>query len=486
MQTDNLFNKKLQALNGNMGPPITSVQGTPAMPKMGVRARVSDWPTRKEMADNRPPPRYDSLMTSFPSVPANQASDGGVKQSIINANFLEAKYGLTDLLNNSPYKGGFNPLRQRSNSDVTISDIGAEDVDQTAINPNTGATLHREYGSTSSLDRQSVSGQGFSGTGRPQNPDLGAPSELPSAPPPQALPELLHYTAPAPVTTLSPSLQTAAQIARGDFICISNLDYVDPSLFYSRERERSMLQRQKSEKSESSGLFRRLRTMKSSDGADRQKQSFGSSSSSTEQQDEVARLLGRPQSFQKCFAHYDFQSVLFNISEAAANRANLARRKNVTTGASAASQHQSGCSGGGSSDGSADPLPGCPESPLGSCEDLGAEPDDGDGKSNGLVLTCPYFRNETGGEGERKLGVTRSNSATYSEGGDGYSLEASITSHCTNAGISVLEVTRENYPLQREMVKRYNFEHVDQGAYYYQKYFYNKGKQSLISSVILQ
>ncbi|KAG5278416.1 hypothetical protein AALO_G00098750 [Alosa alosa] len=488
--TDNLFNKKLQALNGNMGPPMTSVQGTPAMPKMGVRARVSDWPTRKEIADNRPPPRYDSLMTSFPSMPPGQTQDGGggggggMKQtqaSVINTNFLEAKYGLADLLNSSPYKGGFNPLRQRSNSDVTISDIGAEDVDQTAINPNTGASLHREYGSTSSLDRQSVTGQGFSGTARPQDPDLGAPSELPSAPPPQALPELLHYTAPpaTATTTLSPSLQTAAQIARGDIICISNLDYVDPSLFYSRERERSALQRQKSEKTESSGIFRRLRTMKSDGGGgERQKQS----SSSTEQ-DEVARLLGRPQSFQKCFAHYDVQSVLFNISEAAANRANLARRKNVTTGASAASQHQGGVGigggsgGGGSSDGSADPLPGC-ESPLGSCEDLGSDPDEGDGKCNGMVLSCPYFRNETGGEAERKLGVPRSNSATYSDGGEGYSLEASITSHCSNAGVSVLEVTRENYPLQREMVKRYNFEHMDQGAYYYHKYFYNKEHQN--------
>lgn len=77
MQADNLFNKKLQALNGgggggNMGPPINTttaggggVQGsTPAMPKMGVRARVSDWPGRKDIVgDNRPPPRYDSLVT---------------------------------------------------------------------------------------------------------------------------------------------------------------------------------------------------------------------------------------------------------------------------------------------------------------------------------------------------------------------------------------------------------------------------------------
>uniref|UniRef100_A0AAY4ACR1 Signal-induced proliferation-associated 1-like protein 2 n=1 Tax=Denticeps clupeoides TaxID=299321 RepID=A0AAY4ACR1_9TELE len=464
MQTDNLFSKKLQALNGGMGPPTSNVQGTPAMPKMGVRARVSDWPIRKETNDNRPPPRYDSLVTSFSSVPPNQNTDNAVNPSQgshANANFLEAKYGLTDLLNNTTYKGDCAPFRPRSNSDVTVSDIGNEDMNQTAVNPNTGASLHREYGSTSSIDRQGQSGEGLLGTLRgSHHPEPN--SEHASAPPPLAYPEMY----PQYSTTLSPSLQTAAQIARGDIICISNLDYVDPSLFYSRERERTLLQRQKSEKIETS-IFRRLKTMKSE--GERQRLNT--------ELDEATRILGRPLGFQKCFGHYDVQSVLFNISEAVANRANLGRRKNVTTGASAASQHQSG----GPGEGSSELLPGC-ESPLGSCEDLGqrigTDPDEGDGKSSDLVLSCPYFRNEIGGEGERKLGLSRANNAPYGAGGEGYTLESSLSTSCTNAGVSVLEVTRENYPLQREMIKRYNIEHVDLGAYYYQKFFYNKEHQN--------
>ncbi len=38
------------------------------------------------------------------------------------------------------------------------------------------------------------------------------------------------------------------------------------------------------------------------------------------------------------FAHYDVQSILFDLSEAATNRDSIGRKKNITSGASAASQ----------------------------------------------------------------------------------------------------------------------------------------------------
>ncbi|XP_062303840.1 signal-induced proliferation-associated 1-like protein 2 isoform X1 [Osmerus eperlanus] len=447
MQLDNPFNKKLQALKGNMGPPIPHGQAAPARPKMGVRARVSDWPQRKDGWEACPPPRYDSL------VPSDQNMDAipGKSQELLNStDFEETKYPLCDLLNHSPMKG-FARVK-RSNSEVTISDIGAEDIDHTTINPNTGATLRREYGSTSSLDRQGLSGEGFSATLRGYHPEV---ADQPSAPPPQSFPELLRFN-----TALSPSLQTAAQIARGDIVCIPGYDYVDSSLLYSRERERSFIQRMKSEKVETS-IFRRLKTMKSEgDYLD---------------QEDVGRF-GRPLSYQKCFAHYDVQSVLFNISEAAANRADLGRRKNTTTGASAASQ----CQASGTGD-TVMPIPIC-ESPVGSCEDLGhkasMEADEGDGKGNHLVLSCPYFRNETGGEGERKLALPKANSATYGSVGEAYTLESTLSTRCTNAGVSVLEMPRESQAFPRDMMKRYTIEHVDQGAYYYHKYFYNKDHQN--------
>ncbi|KAG7462830.1 hypothetical protein MATL_G00188900 [Megalops atlanticus] len=455
MQSDELFNRKFKASNGSMGPPPTGAQGrteggskangTPAMPKMGVRARVSEWPPKKEGWEGRPQPNYESVVMVQNGKP-DQSTD--VSEQSRDApggpDFPKTKYTLGDILVHSPLRG-LHPIRQRSNSDVTISDIDAEDImDQTGVNPNTGASLHREYGSTSSIDRQGLSGEGFFSMLRGYRVDT---LEHRSAPP-IGFPELLHYD-----TSLSPSLQTAAQIARGEIVRIPGLDYADGSLLYSREQEKSFMRRLRSDASETS-LFRKLRTIRSEHDGLRL---------SAEQDDR------RPPSFQKCFAHYDVQSVLFNIGEAVANRANLAKRKNTTTGASAASQYP--LAGGGPAF----------ESPLGSREDLNSkenpDADEGDGKSNGLVLSCPFFRNEIGGEGERRISLSRANSAAHSAG-ESCSYESSLSSHCTNAGVSVLEVPRESQPIHREKVKRYIIEHIDLGAYYYHKYFYGKEHQN--------
>ncbi|XP_049592570.1 signal-induced proliferation-associated 1-like protein 2 isoform X4 [Syngnathus scovelli] len=477
MQSEELFSRKLKALNGSMGPPGSNMQGklegpgktngTPAMPKMGVRARVTEWPPRKDGWDGRPSPNYQSVIPVFQNGQQDHTVDVHAQEEPVcmEVDYSDAKYSLSDLLSHSPLKG-LHPIRQRSNSDVTISDIDSEDVvDQTAVNPNTGASLHREYGSTSSIDRQGLSEDGFFTMLRGYRVDTLDHRSVP----PQGFPELLRCD-----VSLSPSLQTAAQIARGEFVTIPGYDYIDSALLYSREREKSFMRRLKSESSEPS-LFRKLRTIKSESDALR-----------LSLEDDR-----RPLSFQKCFAHYDVQSVLFNISEAVASRANLSQRKNTTTGASAASA--GGLSGIGAS---ALPGPGpdagvigCGsgnsaffESPLGSREDLNPkenlDADEGDGKSNNLVLGCPHFRNEIGGEGERKISLSRANSANYSGLSESCSFESSLSSHCTNAGVSVLEVPRESQPIHREKVKRYIIEHIDLGAYYYHKFFYGKEHQN--------
>ncbi|XP_048844096.1 signal-induced proliferation-associated 1-like protein 2 isoform X2 [Brienomyrus brachyistius] len=453
MQSDDLFNKKLRALNGNMGPPTPNAQGAPAMPKMGVRARVSEWPPRKEGWEGRPAANYESLVIDFQngqSSPGLDVDEQG-RAILLDPAFAESKYTLGDILSHSQHKG-LHPIRQRSNSDVTISDIDAEDVvAQSAVNPNTGASLHREYGSTSSLDRSGLSGDSFLGAMKGYRPETLDPRIAP----PMGFPELLHYD--TTVTSLSPSLQTAAQIARGEIVHLPGFDCMDGALLYSRDRDRTFMQRLRADSSETS-LFRKLRPIRSEHDVLRL---------STEQDD--GSRYSRPLSFQKCFAHYDVQSILFNISEAAANRANMAKRKNTTTGASAASQYQ--VSGG---------MQLC-ESPLGSREDLNSkespDTDEGDGKSNGLVLSCPYFRNEIGGEGERRISLSRANSSPYGAG-ESCSFESSLSSHCTNAGVSVLEVPKESQPIHREKVKRYIIEHIDLGAYYYHKFFYGKEHQS--------
>ncbi|KAI4812421.1 hypothetical protein KUCAC02_023813 [Chaenocephalus aceratus] len=491
MQSEELFNRKLKALNGSMGPPAPNMQGkpdktngTPAMPKMGVRARATEWPPRSDGWDGRPSPNYQSVIPVF----QNGQQEHCVEileqgESVCLEVDYSDKYSLSDLLSHSPLNG-LHPIRQRSNSDVTISDIDSEDImDQHAVNPNTGASLHREYGSTSSIDRQGLTGEGFFTMLRGYQVETLDRRSIP----PMGFPELLRCD-----VALSPSLQTAAQIARGEIVHIPGYDYIDHSLLYSREPDKSFMRRLKSESSETS-LFRKLRTIKSESDALR-----------LSLEDDR-----RPLSFQKCFAHYDVQSVLFNISEAVAGRANLCQRKNTTTGASAASAGLGpgavAGSGGGVVGGAlamamamTGPGPGAGidsgaagcssgntpmfESPLGSREELNPkenlDADDGDRKSNGLVLSCPHFRNEVGGEGERKISLSRANSANYTGMSESCSFESSLSSHCTNAGVSVLEVPRENQPIHREKVKRYIIEHIDLGAYYYHKFFYGREHQN--------
>ncbi|XP_060047967.1 signal-induced proliferation-associated 1-like protein 2 isoform X2 [Erinaceus europaeus] len=469
MQSDDYFARKFKAINGSMGPSTSlnvsnssesggPANGTPAVPKMGVRARVSEWPPKKDCSkelscktlwESRSQTSYESV-TSIMHNGQNNQNDGQQEEQL-DLDYVEAKYTIGDIFVHSPQRG-LHPIRQRSNSDVTISDIDAEDVlDQNAVNPNTGAALHREYGSTSSIDRQGLSGENFFAMlrgYRVENYDHKAMG-------PFGFPEFFSCD-----PSISPSLHAAAQISRGEFVHISGLDYMDGGLLMRRDRDKPFKRRLKSESVETS-LFRKLRTVKS------EHETFKFISDLEEGR--LERDV-RPWNCQRCFAHYDVQSILFNINEAMATRANVGKRKNITTGASAASQTQMPTGQTGN----------C-ESPLGSKEDLNSkenlDADEGDGKSNDLVLSCPYFRNETGGEGDRRIALSRANSSSFSSG-ESCSFESSLSSHCTNAGVSVLEVPRENQPIHREKVKRYIIEHIDLGAYYYRKFFYGKEHQN--------
>ncbi|XP_044276305.1 signal-induced proliferation-associated 1-like protein 2 isoform X4 [Varanus komodoensis] len=464
MQSDDYFARKFKALNGNMVPPASlsgtnkgensnPANGTPAMPKMGVRARVSEWPPKKDYVKEVSKTTWESRpQTSYESAGSvNGDQNEGQQKEHLDLEFAEAKYPLGDIFIHSPHRG-LHPIRQRSNSDVTISDIDTEDVlDQNAVNPNTGAALHREYGSTSSIDRQGLSGENFFAMLRGYRVEnFEQKTHVPFG-----FTEFFHCD-----RTISPSLHAAAQISRGEFVRISGLDYMDSALLFGRDRDKSFKWRLKSESVETS-LFRKLRTVKS----EHETLKF-----SCEVEDSRLDKNVHPWNCQKCFAHYDVQSILFNINEAMATRINVGKRKNITTGASAASQSPMVAGQIGS----------C-ESPLGSKEDLNSkenlDADEGDGKSNDLVLSCPYFRNEIGGEGDRRIALSRANSASFSSG-DSCSFESSLSSHCTNAGVSVLEVPRENQPIHREKVKRYIIEHIDLGAYYYRKFFYGKEHQN--------
>ncbi|XP_053703157.1 signal-induced proliferation-associated 1-like protein 2 [Synchiropus splendidus] len=153
------------------------------------------------------------------------------------------------------------------------------------------------------------------------------------------------------------------------------------------------------------------------------------------------------------FAHYDVQSILFDLSEAATNRDSIGRKKNITSGASAASQLRPVSQPAPSSPAPADDL------------DQAFMLDEGDGNDNELLLSCPHFRNETGGEEQAGLG------RSWGRRGPWSSLRT------PNDAVSVLEEPRESH-VQQQGKSNYFIEHADLGAHYFRKYFYMKDHQN--------
>lgn len=157
----------------------------------------------------------------------------------------------------------------------------------------------------------------------------------------------------------------------------------------------------------------------------------------------------------RAFAHYDCQSLTANLGYAAKLRGILmARRRNTTTGASAASQlNQRSATPDGDS----------------------GDEDAGDGQNNDLLESCPYFRNEIGGETERIVSLTRA-------AGNDRSNRRAVHRPPLAYGVSVLEFPagethwrHATCPFQR--LPR-PVETVDQGALYYRKHFLQTDHQN--------
>lgn len=160
------------------------------------------------------------------------------------------------------------------------------------------------------------------------------------------------------------------------------------------------------------------------------------------------------------FAHYDVQSILFDLTEAATNRDSIGRKKNITSGASAASQLRP----------LSQTMPSSPAQGGGGANMDDPEQslllDEGDGNDNELLLSCPHFRNETGGEEQVGLGRSQWRRGLWS------------SLRTPNDAVSVLEEPRESH-VQQQGKSNYFIEHADLGAHYYRKYFYMKGAFSV-------
>ncbi|XP_067316976.1 signal-induced proliferation-associated 1-like protein 3 [Anolis sagrei] len=410
---------------------------TPAMPKMGVRARIADWPPKREGMKDPSTSRDLETPTSVPRGFQNGQFSSGVTfssgvrgfQRLVRRRSKDTEF--QDGWPRSPGRG-FLPLRNRSSSEITLSECDMEETfEPRGVRLSSGLPLFREYGSTSSIDVQGISEQSF----YEMLNEFRSGTSVDQQQPPQ------------PPDSFRTSRSAKAE-ARND-----QDDYP------LHHKEKSRKKGSKGETGSGDSIFRKLRNVRGD----------GESSKALVDAEEG----GRPWLCQKSFAHYDVQSMLFDLNEVVGRRAYVAQRRNTTTGASAASA-------GSTTTTRSCGLTGLEPAPsFISTEDLNykenLDHDPGDNNSNDLLLSCPHFRNEIGGEQERNVSFSQASAGSPSGGGcgEGSFAEVSPATYCTNASLSVLEVPKE---LQRNIsrLKHYSIEHVDLGARYYQDYFCGK------------
>ncbi|XP_067256069.1 signal-induced proliferation-associated protein 1 isoform X1 [Chanodichthys erythropterus] len=377
MQSDDLFIRKFRRQSPR--PPLARVNFDPKQDGGSVRTRVvAEWP-----------PRREGEGTNSDSVTPNAAA--------LNLRTV-----------------GRGHIMQRSNSDVTLGDLDSTGQvgrkllraggDKTGT-AGQGESLHREYGSLSSLERQT------------QSVDPGAEEQGTLSP------NALRFRDPFVLLGLQEAPPELDGLYQGN--CSPAVDTSKPV---------------KPPKPE--GLSKKAKP-----------------SPPQAPQFSCEQVPGG--AWVRNFAHYDVQSILFDLSEAATNRDSIGRKKNITSGASAASQLRplsqstpsSVSQGGGGSTGSGSSSEDVEQSLL----------DEGDGNDNDLLLSCPHFRNEMGGEESVGLGL--------------HSRCRWRSLQSPNDAVSVLEEPRESH-VQPQGKSNYFIEHADLGARYYHKYFYMKDHQN--------
>ncbi|XP_039452498.1 signal-induced proliferation-associated 1-like protein 2 isoform X1 [Culex pipiens pallens] len=159
----------------------------------------------------------------------------------------------------------------------------------------------------------------------------------------------------------------------------------------------------------------------------------------------------------RAFAHFDCQSLTANLGYAAKLRGLLlARRRNTTTGASAAATYGTRSS-----------------TPDGDSIDE----DYGDGQGNELLESCPFFRNEIGGEEEREVSLTRMQNP-LPPGQQRRAIHRPVLAY----GVSLLECGL-NETLWKASTCPYQrgtrpIEQIDNGALYYRQCFFGQEHQN--------
>ena len=189
----------------------------------------------------------------------------------------------------------------------------------------------------------------------------------------------------------------------------------------------------------------------------------------------------------KAFAHYDVQSAAFDFEIIANNIAKYGdclRRKNTITGASAASGRETAAVIADKSQAN---------ETMCSTNEIQDE-EQGDDKSNELVLSCPFFRNELGGEQDEIFGEFKYTSSYKTLNGQKglnkrhSTLDVVLTAYdsirrgqvFSATGVTILDSYTTHSEINEaadmcSMEDRKMFEHVDHGAFYYRHYFLGQG-----------
>ena len=250
----------------------------------------------------------------------------------------------------------------RSNSDLNVDTVDYSDDDDVPV------SSRREYGSTSSLDLLHKSQEGFFAMlrdFRPGNSDQRSPA-------PPKIHEVLRGNAIC-------EKSSASSIKSGGMFTDKDSDINQSPKLKTKLKHKDRKMRAKSITGEAgSGIFRKLRGSKIEGTEINLKSSEAGLDNTDGRNDERIQ--------RKTFVHFDCQSISVNLSELFERKSFSTERKNTTTGASAASVSRNSYA----------------DNP-----DLLSCVDEGDNKSNNLVLNCPFFRNELGGEDNRNISLCK-------------------------------------------------------------------------------
>ncbi|XP_069117869.1 LOW QUALITY PROTEIN: signal-induced proliferation-associated 1-like protein 2 [Argopecten irradians] len=336
----------------------------------------------------------------------------------------------------------------RSNSNLEMDSIEYIDADDVH-----NRSIHRDYGSTSSLDIMGTSTSSDSFFAMLKDfKDVNIDQRSPA---PAKLSELLKGGFDVKANNIRDRHFEKASNGSVPIDKVVGEDDVDSPRTKSKFKHKDRKSRAKSITAETrpQGLLNKLRG----------KTDVESGAKTPENVDIDLRAEERLRC--KAINHYDCQSLGFSIQDVV-DRQHQALTKNMSTGASAASANRNSFA--------ADK----------DAPDILEDTDDGDNKSNGLVLSCPFFRNETGGEEERTISLGRTTVSKSPSLPNNMSQSAITTIPSRSpacCGLSILDSapTPSGIILPHVVLHRgHVIEGDDRGATYYRHFFYGYDHQN--------